>query len=268
MAISLASLRRAKAEKPPIMLVHATGGVGKTTLGASAPNPVVIQTEDGLHYPVQTFGLMKTWAEVMEALGALYTEQHDYRTLVIDSVDWLEPLVWAETCRRGDGQKTYRSIEDFGFGKGYTAALNVWREYVEGITALRDEKGMTIFQIAHTETKRFDSPEHDPYDRYQIKLHKAASALLVEHCDIVGFMNYRVSTVKTDVGFKKQVTRGVGGGMRALFVEERPAFVAKNRFSMPDAIDLPDVHGADPALWQAVAQHIPALSQTPAQEAA
>lgn len=266
MGISLASLRRAGANKPPIILIHAVGGVGKTTFGASSPAPVFLQTEDGLHYPIDTFGLLKAWEEVIGALGALYTEDHDFKTLVVDSLDWLEPIIWAETCRRGDGGKSYKSIEDFGFGKGYAQALNIWREYLDGIAALRDERDMTIVQICHTETRRFDAPDTDPYDRYQLKLHKAAAALVIEHCDIVGFLNYRVSVVKTDVGFKKMVARGVGGGMRALFVEERPAFIAKNRFFMPDVIDLPDVKGADPALWHAVAQHIPYFTQQSARE--
>jgi hypothetical protein len=268
MAISLASLRRAGDTKPPIVLLHAVGGVGKTTLAASAPAPVFVQTEDGLRYGVETFGLLKTWADVMGALGALYTEDHQFRTLVIDSLDWLEPIVWAETCRRGDGSKTYRTIEDFGYGKGYAQALTVWREYIDGITALRDERNMAVIQIAHTEVKRFDSPETDPYDRYQIKLHKGAAALAVEHSDVVGFLNYRTSVVKTDVGFKKTIARGVGGGMRALFVEERPAFIAKNRYGMPEVIDLPDVAGNDPALWAAVARHVPALNVQLAKEAA
>lgn len=262
MAISLASLKRGSVDKRPIMLVHATGGVGKTTLGASAPAPVFLQTEDGLRYPVDTFGLLKTFDDVIEALGALYTEDHAFQTLVIDSVDWLEPLIWAETCRRGDGEKSIRSIEAFGFGKGYVQALDVWREYLDGITALRDERGMTVVQIAHTDVKRFNSPEHDPYDRYQIKLHQRAADLLVEHCDVVGFLNYRVSTVKTDVGFKKSITRGVGGGLRALHLEERPAFVAKNRYGMPEVLDLPDVQANEPDLWNAIAQHIPALAGT------
>ena len=62
-------------------------------------------------------------------------------------------------------------------------------------------------QIAHTDIKRFDSPEHEPFDRYVIKLHARAAALLQEHSDVVLFANYRISTVKSDIGFNKKVTR-------------------------------------------------------------
>ncbi|MDO8605938.1 MAG: AAA family ATPase [Phaeospirillum sp.] len=98
-------------------------------------------------------------------------------------------------------------------------------------------------QIAHTEIKRFDSPEHEPYDRYIIKLHARAAALMQEHSDAVLFANYRISTVKSDVGFNKKVTRALGSGERVLYTAERPAFLAKNRYGLPDVL---------PLSWEAV----------------
>ena len=109
---------------------------------------------------------------------------------------------------------------------------------------------MTVIQIAHADIKRFDSPEHEPYDRYVIKLHARAAALLQEHSDIVLFANYRVSTVKSDVGFNKKVTRALGSGERVLYTAERPAFLAKNRFGLPDTLPLD---------WQAFAAAMPQL---------
>jgi hypothetical protein len=248
MAISLASLKRGGDVKPPRMIVHGVAGVGKTTFAACAPAPVFIQTEDGLGMlDAPSFGLLKTFDEVLEALGALYAEAHDYKTLVVDSLDWLEPLVWAYTARVNG----WTSIEQPGYGKGYVEALNVWRTYIDGINALRDERGMTIVQIAHTDIKRFDSPEHEPYDRYVIKLHTRASALVQEHCDILLFANYQISTVKTDIGFNKKIVRGVSGGDRVVHTAERPAWLAKNRYGMPDTLPLD---------WDAVAQTIPALT--------
>ncbi len=235
MAISLASLNRASAPKPPRILIHGVHGVGKTTFAAAAPDPVLILTEDGLGtLDVQHFPLAKTLDEVMQALASLYAEEHRFRTLVVDSVDWLEPLVWARVCQ----DLKLKSIEDAGYGKGYVAALDVWREYIEGLNALRDRKGMAIVQIAHTDIKRFDSPESEPYDRYVIKLHSKASALLQEHSDIVLFANYRISTVKSDVGFNKKVTRALGSGERLIHTAERPAFLAKNRYGLPDTLEM------------------------------
>jgi len=235
LALSLASLNRTTALKPPRILIHGVHGVGKTTFAAGAPDPAFILTEDGLGtLDVPHFPLARTFDEVMQALAALYTEEHAFRALVIDSVDWLEPLIHAKVCK----DQGWSSIEDPGYGKGYIHALDLWRQYIEGLNALRDDKGMTVVQIAHTDIKRFDSPESEPYDRYVIKLHTKASALLQEHSDVVLFANYRISTVKSDVGFNKKVTRALGSGARLLHTAERPAFLAKNRYALPDTLEM------------------------------
>ena len=235
MAISLASLQTSSTLRPPRILMHGVHGVGKTTFAAGADAPVVIMTEDGLGMlKVPHFAIATSYADVVEALDALLNEEHSYSTAVIDSVDWLEPLVWAETCRRNG----WASIEAPGFGKGYAEALTVWREYLDRLNALRDRRGMAVVQIAHTDIKRFDSPEHEPYDRYVIKLQARAAALLQEHCDVVLFANYRLSIAKADVGFNKKVARALGSGERVLHTAERPAFLAKNRYGLPDTLPL------------------------------
>jgi hypothetical protein len=245
MAISLASLNRVSAPKPPRILIHGVAGVGKTTFAAGTMEPVFILTEDGLGtLEVEHFPLARTFDDVDGALTALYAEEHGFKTLVIDSVDWLEPLIWAKACQLNG----WKSIEDAGYGKGYVAALDIWRQYVEAINTLRDQKGMTIVQIAHTDIKRFDSPESEPYDRYVIKLQSKASALLQEHSDIVLFANYQISTVKSDVGFNKKVTRALSSGERLIHTLERPAFLAKNRYALPETL---------PMSWAALAEAMP-----------
>lgn len=237
MAISLSSLQRGGDARPPRLLVYGVAGVGKTKLAADAPNPVFLQTEDGLGgIDAATFGVLRSFDEVLEALASLYTEPHDFQTVVLDSLDWLEPLVWRHTCAI---QPTpWADIEQPGYGKGYVAALDTWRAFLDGVTGLRDDRGMGVILIAHADIKRFDSPETEPYDRYQPKLHARAAALVQEHVDAVLFANYRISTLKADAGFGKKVVRGVSGGDRLLHTTERPAYLAKNRFGLPDTIAL------------------------------
>lgn len=235
MAITIASLKKSTSLTPPRILIHGVAGVGKSTFASGAYNPAFICTEDGLGaLQVNHFPLAKTYGEVAEALDALRNDEHDLGTAVIDSVDWLEPLIWAETCRINK----WENIEQPGYGKGYAAALDIWRDYIDRLNELRDKRGMAIIQIAHTDIKRFDSPEHEPYDRYQIKLQTRAAALLQEHSDIVLFANYRVSVVKSEVGFNKKIARALGSGERVMHTAERPAFLAKNRYGLPDTLPL------------------------------
>ena len=235
MAISLASLRRGGDARPPRILTYGTAGIGKTTFATEAPNPIVVQTEDGLgSIDVPTFGMLRSFDEVMQAIGSLYDEEHAFQTVVVDSLDWLEPLNWQHTAEANG----WKDIEQPGYGKGYVAALDAWRAFLDGINGLRDDRGMAVILIAHADIRRFDSPETEPYDRYQPKLHARAAALVQEHVDAVLFANYRITTLKSDAGFGKKVVRGVTGGDRLLHTVERPAFLAKNRFGLPESLAL------------------------------
>jgi len=55
---------------------------------------------------------------------------------------------------------------------------------------------------------------------------------------MVLFANFKVNTTKTDAGFNKKVTRGVGSGQRVIYTEERAAFLAKNRHRLPPELPL------------------------------
>ncbi|WP_338928358.1 ATP-binding protein [Roseomonas mucosa] len=242
---------RGATPKPPRLMIYGTHGIGKTSLAAGAEKPIFIQTEDGAdELDVARFPLATSFTSVIDAIGDLFNEEHDFRTVVIDTADWLERLVWQETCRTNG----WKSIEEPSYGRGYAAAIEIWKMLLDGLNALRDERKMTVVLLAHSEIRRFDNPETEGYDRYIPKLHKSASALLQEHCDAVLFANWRVSVVKADAGFNRKVSRGAGGGARILYAEERPSAVAKNRYGMPGIIQLPD-HPAE--MWNAMAVHIP-----------
>ena len=227
MAITLASLRRGAVKRPVRMLAYGIHGVGKSTFAAAAPKPVFIQTEDGLDaLDVSAFPLARSFADVMEAVGSLYEEEHDFKTVVIDSVDWLEQLIFRDVAQ----EHKVASIEDIGYGKGYVFAQSRWSTLLEGLDILRNERGMATVLIGHAAIKRFEDPMVDGYDRYSPDLHKNAASTLCEWADVVGFINFRVAAKQIDAGFNKKVTKGVGTGMRTIYLEERPGYTAKSRW--------------------------------------
>lgn len=234
MAKSISSLRSTVSNNPPVTIFYGVDGVGKTSLAAEYPDPIYLQTA-GERPPsgvdLQSPGVIENFDEFLDVIGELITTDHSHKTAIIDSLDGLEPLVWAQTCKR----LGVSSIEDPGYGKGYVEADTEWNEYLAAISALA-ERGIAIVQLAHPEIVRFDSPTTDPYSRYSIKLHKRANALVREQADIVGFINYRISLKEKEVGFKKKVTHAEGGNDRNIHLEERAGFVAKNRYSMPESI--------------------------------
>jgi len=220
-------------------MLYGPHGLGKTTFGAGAPNPIFILTEDGLgqieadHFPLAT-----TFSQVQEALASL-TGDHDFQTVVIDSLDWLDNLVWEEINTKYDAK-------DLAYGKGAVIAADYWRKVLDTLNILRS-KGMASILLAHCEIKRFDSPEVEPYERYQPKLQARSSALVQEWCDMVLFTNYKTLVKTTDVGFNNKVTRGTSTGERIMHTNERPAYLAKNRYNLPDQL---------PLEWSALAEAI------------
>ena len=246
-----------KRNVPPRILIYGPQGIGKSTFISKSMNPVLIQTEDGLgSLDIPAYPLARSYADVMASITELATVDHNFNTVAVDSADWLEPLIWKQVALEA-GKK---SIEDIGYGKGYVLALDLWREYIGALNYLRDEKNMTVIQTAHANIKRFDNPETESYDRYEIKLHKAASALMLEHSDIVMFANYYISVAKEDGGFNKKRKIAVGGRDRILYTEERPAAIAKNRYGLPEEIPF----DKDGGYWNVIAQHVPFYNQ-PAQ---
>ncbi len=250
MAFNLGSIIRSSKPKPPKMTIFGVAGIGKTTFATSAPNPIVIRTEDGLSgIDVPTFPeLIKTYDDIMEAIGVLYNEDHDFKTVVIDSLDWLEPIVAMHVCK----VNLWPNLEHPGYGKGYIATLESWREIMDGLNALRDERDMAIIMTAHSQIAKFDAPDTESYSRYVLKLHRLVAALVLEGSDVVGFANYRTSIVKADAGFGKKNSRGVGAGERQLHLEERPGYIAKQRYNCPETIPLD---------WESFAEGIPYYNQ-------
>ena len=96
----LENIQTGRENKPPRIMVYGQEGVGKSTLGASAPDPIFIQTEDGLgEIDTCKFPLAGSLSDVLAELTALRDEEHNFRTVVIDSLDWLERLIFDEVCK-------------------------------------------------------------------------------------------------------------------------------------------------------------------------
>lgn len=240
---------------PPRILIYGPPKIGKSSFGANAPEPIFQQIEDGLDaLNVEAFDQAASFEEVMMNMVQLRDEEHTHQTLVTDSLDHLERLIFKQVC--AESNVTSIELANGGYGKGFTSALNLWTEFYDLQNELRRQRQMTIVNICHAQVKRFESPITDAYDRYEIKLHKSASALAVELSDIILFANYYVGIKKeTDSAKQKdddKRKRGVGSGERILFTEERPAFIAGNRYSLPAEIQF-DKEGAH---WATIAASV------------
>lgn len=230
MAISLKDLKSVKSVLPPRGLIYGPAGKGKTTLGSEFPAPVFLQVEEGTpgDLELNSFGHLTSYTAVMESIAALYAEDHRFQTVVVDGIDKFEPLVWQATCEANG----WDSIEGPGYGKGYLAADVFWRDFLEGLNALRKERGMAIILIAHSEIIRFDDPRTASYSRFDFRLHKRAHALIEDEMDMILFVNDDASVKEEDQGFNKKRTRAADSMSTWIYTQGRPSLNAKNRYGM------------------------------------
>lgn len=218
------------------IVLYGVDGIGKSTFAAGSPRPIFLCAEDGTSFlPVARFPHPNSWDDVLAAIGVLYKEQHNYKTLVIDTVDWLEDLARKAVCT----EHGVSGIEGMGYGKGYIYAAEKMMSLLRGLDALSQRRGMNIIVLGHSQVVTYNDPETEAYDRYAMKLHKGIEPKFREWPDAVLFANYDVTVEKDDQGFNKTRTRGISFGKRVLYTERRAAFDAKNRFpGMPPKLPL------------------------------
>lgn len=225
----LSTVTKGRVETPDLITVYGIAGIGKSTFGSEFPAPIFVGPEQGSsHLDVTRMKPPGTFVELAAQLGELITEKHDYKTLVVDSLDWIEPLVWTEVCR-AEGVATIEQVGG-GYGKGYLTAQKTWEHLLTSFRLLRERRGMNVVLIAHAQVKTFNNPATGTaYDRYQMKLHARAQNLFIEASDAVLFANYKVFTK----GKEGQKQSAFGDGARYMYTEQRPAFDAKNRYGLP-----------------------------------
>jgi len=230
--MTLASVTSGRQREPMSLLVYGVEKIGKSTFASEAPAPIFLDAEKGTEeIDVARFPTPETWEDVIEAVRTLIAGEHPYRTLVIDTLDWIEPLLWASICKR-DG---FATVEAYGYGKGYATALDEWRVLLAALERLRTLKRMNVILLAHSWIKSFKNPEGLDFDRYELKLHPKAGGLIKEWPKAVLFANHE--TIATEEKKTKRV-RGVSTGARLIYTNRTAAYDAGNRYNLPDSLPL------------------------------
>lgn len=236
MAISLSSISKGKAKLAPRILLLGVEKIGKSTWASQAPSPIFIPIirEQGLdQIDCAKFPPAGSYAAVKESLASLCNEEHDYKTVVIDSASTLEPLIWDQTCADNGAAASIEKVNG-GYGKGYIEALQYWRELQTALDYLRESKGMGVILVGHVKVKTFNDPLADPYDQYQFDLQDKAANLFYRWADAILFANFKVFSKQVAAGGgDKKTTHATDIPGRYLFTEKRPGHPGGNRYGLP-----------------------------------
>lgn len=230
--MTLNSIRTGTRIAPDRILLVGVEGIGKSTFGACAPSPIFLAAEDGIrHLDVASFPEPKSYGDARDAVNTLATTNHPYKTLVIDTLDWLEPLIVEAVCQRNG----WDGPEAPGYGKGWTAITAEWRTFLMALDRLREAKGMEIILLAHSTLRTVTNPSGPDYSRYEGKLNKGALALVKEWTDVNLFAIHEETVAKIKGEMKSKVTTS---GRRVIHTERGAAWDAKNRHNLPPTIAL------------------------------
>lgn len=224
--MALGAVTRGKIKRPIKAVIYGKEGVGKSTFASQAPAPIFLCAEEGSsHLDVARFPEPRTWDDAKSALAELKGE-HQYKTLVVDSLDWLHPLISRFVMEK----ENMTEAQYQAFGAGEKHALKQWKEFIVGLDELRDQRGMHILLLAHSQLVEFRNPEGDDFQRYQLSLPPKAGEMFKQYADYLLFLGWEIATKKGERSVK-----GIFGD-RLIYTECTAAFDAKNRVGLAPAI--------------------------------
>lgn len=228
--IDMIPITKGKVESAKKVVIYGPEGIGKSTLASRFPNPVFIDTEgstkelDVARYPAPT-----SWNDIITAVEDCAAEA-PCKTLVIDTADWAEQFCVKAVCQKnGVG-----GIEDFGYGKGYVYLTEEFSKLLKACDKCI-EAGINVVFTAHAMMRKFEQPdEMGAYDRWEMKLTRKTAPLLKEWADMVLFCNYKTDVITDQNTKSKKAT----GGRRVMYTSHHPCWDAKNRYSLPDQMEM------------------------------
>lgn len=219
-----------KIETAKKVVIYGPEGIGKSTLASRFPNPVFIDTEGSTkELEVARYPSPKSWNDVLSFVDDAITEKA-FKTLVIDTADWTEQFCFDAVCF----EQNVKGIEGIGYGKGYVFAAEKFQKLLKSCDKLIEE-GINVVFTAHAQMRKFEQPdEMGAYDRWEMKLSKKIAPLLKEWADIVLFCNYKTNVITDTKTNSKKAT----GGRRVMYSSHHPCWDAKNRYSLPEEMEM------------------------------
>jgi len=224
-------------DRPACVTICGDAGMGKTSLAALFPKPIFIRAEDGLQaiphdMRPDAFPVLHNVDDLWLQVKSLVQEEHDYKTLVIDSVTALERM-FIEHVIANDPKKPKTIAQACGgYGAGLQAVGGMHARLRRGVQLLVD-KGMHVVFIAHCDTETIELPDSDAYTRYSLRLGKRSMQAYVDDVDLVGFI--RLQTFTTGDGERK---KAISDGTRELVCYATACNVSKNRYGIDDVLEL------------------------------
>ena len=263
-----------KAEpQAPVLTIVGFPGVGKSTLGATFPNPIFVQAENAT-------SVFESWPEerqpaflpelpsantkrnvrpsevLLDQLRELAAAEHPYKTVIIDAATTLNMLFEGEVVAFDEHGADNIGEAAGGFGKGYLAVAQLHAKVRNACEHLR-KRGMAVVFLAHSGIAKIKNrPDVEAYSTWSLDMHEASRRVYTNTSDAVLYLKSREFVMGSDKDKKgniKSYGKMTSTGERVLIAasEGTIGYVdAKNRYHIPQELDVAE--GENPVL-----QYIP-----------
>lgn len=245
--------------EPPRVILNAVEGFGKTSFLAHAPGAAILMAAGETGYstllgsgrvPAIPAARIDSWDVLLATIDSLIADPGQTKALGLDASGGFERLCHEHVCNqefKGDwGDRGFASYQ-----KGYDLSVTHWLGLLARLDRLRDQHGTTIVLLSHCKVTTFKNPDGPDFDRYCSDLHQKTWAPTYKWADCVLFGNYVSVVDGGKTGEKAKKGKGIGGTQRVVYTHRRDAYDAKERYGMPEAIDIPNDPAATwPTIWQ------------------
>jgi AAA domain len=192
------------------------------------PVPILIDTESGSHQYDCHRITVSNYQELEAAIETLLKERNDYKTVVIDTIDWAEKYMIAKICKT----KNVDSLGGFAHGRGYTLLRDSFDKFLFRLMAFM-AIGKHVVLIGHAQVKGVQLPGLEQFDRYELKLDRCNSDSATEWVDFQLFLNWETRTIETKEGHIK----ATGGKDRFLYPVHSIGYDAKNHCGLTKPLE-------------------------------
>ncbi|MBN1436189.1 MAG: ATP-binding protein [Sedimentisphaerales bacterium] len=209
--------------RAPKGLVYGPPGVGKTTFGANTTKPIIVDCENGAaHVHCARTPYLPDWDAIYQWLNALANSEHDYGTVVVDSVDWLlrraeEHVAGVDGSQSSMDQTLNRSHG--GYGNGKQVLRNYVYQYLLPTFDAMVNKGIAVVLLAHATRRELTTIDGISVEKSAPEIHPDLSNCMIEWSDFVGAAR-------------------MGTDGRELVLTETNQLLAKNRYGIEEVLPL------------------------------
>ncbi len=250
------TLNKTRTQRGKKIIVYGASGMGKTTLGCLAPNPVFVAVDDGIDeivYPVTGEVIPNYAVRSYEDVRAVLSQPklfEGFKTIILDNMTEVEnraiPYILDTVTKDG---KVVRSLEGYGWGAGYQY-LAEHDGYVKYDLQRLADLGFNIIVICQMAPRKETSAEVEEYLKDGPKLVWRPGSKAYAVTDFVEWSDYCFKINYTNLAVAGK--RASSTKERAVFIHPEPTFEAKSRDIPADFPVVSFENPQDDTVWKFV----------------